>query len=173
MWNSYVQAAEVSQRRTAVSIKCFQLYYTFSDRLLAIALPLALSIFIPLLLWRVLSCQLFCVHCTKGDRCIGTARRRQKGCKYLLVLISLWLTASQPLSQNHDDYADGVRLRPWTAATNGPIFNPQVMYEHWEPWWNDIDRGKLFRPTERSLTILPAEPSSSKSGGTWRRRWWI
>jgi hypothetical protein len=34
-----VQAAEVSQRRTAVSSKCFQLYYTCSDRLLAIALP--------------------------------------------------------------------------------------------------------------------------------------
>jgi hypothetical protein len=39
MWNSYVQAAEVSQRRTAVSSKCFQLYYTCSDRLLAVALP--------------------------------------------------------------------------------------------------------------------------------------
>jgi hypothetical protein len=34
-----VQAAEVSQRRTAVGSKCFQLYYTCSDRLLTIALP--------------------------------------------------------------------------------------------------------------------------------------
>jgi hypothetical protein len=34
-----VQAAEVSQPRTAVSSKCFQLYYTCSDRLLAIAFP--------------------------------------------------------------------------------------------------------------------------------------
>jgi hypothetical protein len=33
-----VQAAEVSQRRTAVSSKCFQLYYTCSDRLLAMTL---------------------------------------------------------------------------------------------------------------------------------------
>jgi hypothetical protein len=33
-----VQAAEESQR-TAVSSKCFQLYYTCSDRLLTIALP--------------------------------------------------------------------------------------------------------------------------------------
>jgi hypothetical protein len=33
------QAAEVSQRRTAVGSKCFQLYYTCSDRLLTIALP--------------------------------------------------------------------------------------------------------------------------------------
>jgi hypothetical protein len=56
-----VEAAEVSQRRTAVGSKCFQLYYTCSDRLLTIALPLAVSIF-PLLLWRFLSSQLFCVH---------------------------------------------------------------------------------------------------------------
>jgi hypothetical protein len=33
-------------------------------RLLAIALPLALSIFFPLLLWRFPSSQLFCVHYT-------------------------------------------------------------------------------------------------------------
>jgi len=45
-----------------VSSKCFQLYYTCSDRLLTIALPLALSIFFPLLLWRFQSSQLFCVH---------------------------------------------------------------------------------------------------------------
>jgi hypothetical protein len=30
-----------------VSSKCFQLYYTCSDRLLAVVLPLALSIFFP------------------------------------------------------------------------------------------------------------------------------
>jgi hypothetical protein len=34
-----VQAAEESQRRTAVGSTCFQLYYTCSDRLLTIALP--------------------------------------------------------------------------------------------------------------------------------------
>jgi hypothetical protein len=45
-----VQAAEVAQRRTAVSSKCFQLYYTCSDRLLGNSLPLALSTFLPLLL---------------------------------------------------------------------------------------------------------------------------
>jgi hypothetical protein len=32
-------AAEVSQRRTAVSSKCFQLYYTCSDRIFAVVLP--------------------------------------------------------------------------------------------------------------------------------------
>jgi hypothetical protein len=46
----HVQSAEVSQRRTAVSSKCFQLYYTCSDRLFAVVLPLALSIFFPRLL---------------------------------------------------------------------------------------------------------------------------
>jgi hypothetical protein len=45
-----VQTAEVSQWTTSVSSECFQLYYTCSDRLLTIALPLALSIFFPLLL---------------------------------------------------------------------------------------------------------------------------
>jgi hypothetical protein len=39
MWNSYVQAAEVSQRRTTVSSKCFQLYYTCSERDFSIVLP--------------------------------------------------------------------------------------------------------------------------------------
>jgi hypothetical protein len=33
------------------------------------------------------------------------------------------------------------------VATNGPLVNPQVMYEHGEPRWNDIDR-------ERRLLIL-------------------
>jgi hypothetical protein len=42
-----VQAAEVAQQRTAVSSKCIQLYYTCSDRLLAIGLHLALSILFP------------------------------------------------------------------------------------------------------------------------------
>jgi hypothetical protein len=45
-----VQAAEVSQRRTAVSSKCFQFYYTCSDRLLAIALPPCSFHIFPLLL---------------------------------------------------------------------------------------------------------------------------
>jgi hypothetical protein len=48
----------------------------------------------------------------------------------------------------------------------GPLFIPQVIYEHEETWWNDIDRGKLLiRPPERSPALLPAEPSSSKLGG--------
>jgi hypothetical protein len=47
-----------------VSSKCFQLYYTCSDRLLAIALPLALSIFIPS--YCFLSSHLFCVCYTRN-----------------------------------------------------------------------------------------------------------
>jgi hypothetical protein len=33
----------------------------------------------------------------------------------------------------------------WTAATSGPIVHPKghTVYEHDEPWWNDLDRGKL------------------------------
>jgi hypothetical protein len=57
------------------------------------------------------------------------------------------------------------------AATNGLLFISQVIYEHGEPWWNDINRENLLiRPPEHSLSIIPAEPSSSKLGGTWQRR---
>jgi hypothetical protein len=39
----------------------------------------------------------------------------------------------------------------------GLLFIPQVIYEHGEPWWNDIDRGKLFiHPSE-----LYGNPTSS------------
>jgi hypothetical protein len=41
-----------------------------------------------------------------------------------------------------------------------------VIYEHGEPWWTDIDSGKLLiHPPECSLSIIPVEPCSSKSGG--------
>jgi hypothetical protein len=34
----------------------------------------------------------------------------------------------------------------------GLFFIPHAIYEHEEPWWNDIDRGKLqIRPPELSL----------------------
>jgi hypothetical protein len=35
----------------------------------------------------------------------------------------------------------------------GRLFIPQVIYEHGEPWWNDINRGKLL--------ICPQELSGS------------
>jgi hypothetical protein len=63
IWNSQVQAAEVSQRRTAVSSKCFQLYYTCSDCWPSHS-PLLFPSFFLLLLWRFLTSQLFCVHYT-------------------------------------------------------------------------------------------------------------
>jgi hypothetical protein len=34
----------------------------------------------------------------------------------------------------------GVRLYPLTAASNGPVVHPQMIYEYGEPRWNDIDR---------------------------------
>jgi hypothetical protein len=37
-------------------------------------------------------------------------------------------------------------LRPPTD----PLVIPQVIYEHGQPWWNDIDRGKLIIPPELS-----------------------
>jgi hypothetical protein len=62
MWNSYVQTAEVAQWRTAVSSKCFQLYYTCSDTLFAVVLPPCPFHLFPLLLWRFPSSRLFYVH---------------------------------------------------------------------------------------------------------------
>jgi hypothetical protein len=38
-----------------------------------------------------------------------------------------------------------------------------VTDEQREPWWNDVDKGKLIHPPELSLAVLPAEPSSRKS----------
>jgi hypothetical protein len=35
-----------------------------------------------------------------------------------------------------------VRLRLWTAVTNGHIVHPQMLYGYGERRWNDIDRGK-------------------------------
>jgi hypothetical protein len=37
------------------------------------------------------------------------------------------------------DDDDRGRLHPSTAATNGPIVRPQVIYEHGEPWWHNTD----------------------------------
>jgi hypothetical protein len=61
-------------------------------------------------------------------------------------------------------------LRP----ISGLLFTPQVTYKLGEPWWSDVDRGKLLiRPPVSSLAILPTEPPSIKPGGSWRRKWWI
>jgi hypothetical protein len=61
-------------------------------------------------------------------------------------------------------------MRPST----GLLFILQMIYEHGEQWWNDVCRGKLvIRPPERSLVNLSAEQSSSKSGGSGRRKLWI
>jgi hypothetical protein len=32
----------------------------------------------------------------------------------------------------------------------GLLFIPQEIYEYGEPWWSDIDRGKLLCPPELS-----------------------
>jgi hypothetical protein len=40
-----------------------------------------------------------------------------------------------------DIHVDGARLH--LRATNGLLFIPQVIYEHGEPWWIDIDRENI------------------------------
>jgi hypothetical protein len=52
------------------------------------------------------------------------------------------------------------------------LFIPRMIYEHGDPWQNDIDRVNWFIH-QISLAFLPVESSSSKSGGTWRIKWWI
>jgi hypothetical protein len=38
----------------------------------------------------------------------------------------------------------------------GLLFIPQVLYEHREPWWNDINIGKPLIRHQSSPEILPA-----------------
>jgi hypothetical protein len=62
----------------------------------------------------------------------------------------------------------------WTAATNRPIVHPQGDIWAWRTVVDDVNWGKLpIHPPERSLAILPAEPSSKKLGGSGHRKWWI
>jgi hypothetical protein len=52
-----------------------------------------------------------------------------------------------PLDDN--GHVDGVTCL-WTAATNVPIVHPKGGIWNKEPWWNDLDRGKLIRPPDFS-----------------------
>jgi hypothetical protein len=54
-----------------------------------------------------------------------------------------------------------VRLRLWTAATDGPIVHPQMIYEYGEPWWNYIDREnrRTRRITCPSATLSTTTPT--------------
>jgi hypothetical protein len=71
----------------------------------------------------------------------------------------------------HHHHACVVILRLSTAATSVLLFIPRVIYERGEPWRNDVDWGKkVFFPPERSSAIPPAEPPSSKSGGSGRSK---
>jgi hypothetical protein len=59
-------------------------------------------------------------------------------------------------------------LRPPT----GLLFIHQVIHEHGEWWWNDVDRGKLkIRPTEFSGNPTKRVLVASRRNG--RREWWI
>jgi hypothetical protein len=46
----------------------------------------------------------------------------------------------------------------------------QVIHEHEEPWWNNIDREELLIRTSHLSGYATAEPSTSKSRGTWRNK---
>jgi hypothetical protein len=42
----------------------------------------------------------------------------------------------------------------------------QLIYEHGEPWWSDIDRGKTSDSFNKALCSTASRSSRSKSGGT-------
>jgi hypothetical protein len=54
------------------------------------------------------------------------------------------------------------KLRKQRAANL--LFMPQVIYEHGEPRWNDIDKIKLIRPPQ--LLQSYQQSSRNKTGGT-------
>jgi hypothetical protein len=77
------------------------------------------------------------------------------------------------LDQCHDDdRVDGGRLRLWMAAINGPFVYPQVIYEHGNQG-RVISTGKNSWFIHQSSLLSYQQSSSSKSGGTWCRKWWI
>jgi hypothetical protein len=59
-------------------------------------------------------------------------------------------------------------LRPQTFL----LFIHQMIYEHGEPWWNDIDRRKpLIRPPELSHNLTSSHLIARRRNR--RREWWI
>jgi hypothetical protein len=94
--------------------------------------------------------------------------------KVLIVPVSLWYinsainrAFSNNLSSNKTDHVDGVRVRLWTAASNGSIIHFPVDIWAWRTMVKWYWQGKTL---DLSTTALPgnptAEPYSSKSGGT-------
>jgi hypothetical protein len=64
---------------------------------------------------------------------------------------------------HHHHHVSGVR-HLWSDHHRSYFSSPRI-YEHGEPWWNDINRGKfLIHPPE--LSGNPTKSSSSKAGGT-------
>jgi hypothetical protein len=53
----------------------------------------------------------------------------------------------------------------WPPA--GLLLIPHMIYEHGEPWWNDIHKWKLLIPPPE---LSQSYQQSSKSGGSWRSK---
>jgi hypothetical protein len=51
----------------------------------------------------------------------------------------------------------------------GVKFIPQVIYEHGEPWWNDVDRGKLLTHPPELSGSHTSTVISCKAGGMGKR----
>jgi hypothetical protein len=73
----------------------------------------------------------------------------------------------------YDDHDhDHVRQRIWTAVTNRCLLHPHRWYMSMENNGGMRWQGKTGSST-RALWQSCLQSSSSKSGGTWRREWWI
>jgi hypothetical protein len=57
----------------------------------------------------------------------------------------------------------------WTAVTNYLLFIPQLVHEHGQPWWYDIDRAN--RRTRRKTCPSVTFPPQIRHGLTRERTW--
>jgi hypothetical protein len=63
---------------------------------------------------------------------------------------------------NEDD-VDRLRIRLWTADTNGPIIHLPGNIWAWKLWWNNTDRGKiLIGPSDFSGNHISSHPVAKR-----------
>jgi hypothetical protein len=90
----------------------------------------------------------------------------------LIGCIKLILHYSRIQNDDHH-HANGVRLCLWTEATK-PIVHPPDDIWAWRTMVDDVNWGKVpIHPPGCSPAIPPAQPSSSKSGGSEQRKLWM
>jgi hypothetical protein len=82
-----------------------------------------------------------------------------------LVCPPYWTSGWYFINLDDDRHGYRARLRLWTTATTGHP-PPPVIYKHWEPWWNDVDRRRLLTPPSE---LSDSHLVTSKRNG--RKEW--